>query len=146
MQVSFLALCALSPASHYVRQTSTLSHGRRQALIGAAVLLSHPIATTAAESFDKAACLAQYGSSGATLCDAKEKTAEAAARNEARIARLAQCNSELEAVEQNGGVLPASVKPATGDPTTPATCVGAPTYQLTGFGDPSLPRIYPSSR
>ena len=55
---------------------------------------------------------------------------------------LAQCNQETEEIKQNNGVLPASIKPATNNPNRPATCVGAPTYQLNGFGDPSLPPIY----
>ena len=65
-----------------------------------------------------------------------------AAQNDARLARVAQCNDELMAIQQNGGKLPESVQPATGNANMPATCVGAPTYQLNGFGDPSLPRIY----
>ena len=71
-----------------------------------------------------------------------EHQANSVAQNEARLARVAQCNQDKAAIEENGGKLPASVKPATDNANAPATCVGGPTYQLSGFGDPSLPSIY----
>ena len=80
--------------------------------------------------------------SSRNICLAMQGTAKAAAQNEARLARVAQCDADSEAIKQNLGKLPAGVQPATDNPKEPATCVGYPTYQLRGFGDPALPGIY----
>ena len=76
-----------------------------------------------------------------SVCLARASQVAANAKNELRKERLAQCEREKEDQAKNNGELPASVKPATDNPNIPATCVGAPTYQLVR-GDPSLPRIY----
>ena len=138
-----LLLVVHSSVCHCSMLCPTFSHRRRNVLVSAAAAMALATPTYAqAEAFDLDACLAKFGSDGRQLCFAKMKTVEAAAKNEVRKARLAQCNAELELVQQNDGALPPSVKPATDDPTMPATCVGAPTYQLKGPGDPSLPQIY----
>ena len=114
------------------------------ATAAAAIVLSSPAAAHAkvtSATFDLAACEAKYPKAP-SVCLIRQQSADAAAQNEARLARVAQCNDELMAIQQNGGKLPESVQPATGNANMPATCVGAPTYQLNGFGDPSLPRIY----
>ena len=92
-------------------------------------------------TFDKDACIAKYAKAP-SVCFTMERQAKATAQNEARLARAAQCDADVVEIKGNKGEMPANVKPATANPNLPATCVGAPTYQLDGYGDPSLPGIY----
>lgn len=102
-----------------------------------------PAAQAVTQPFDMETCVAQHEKSP-SICITMRESARAAARNEARLARLAQCEQDLARIEENDGKVPDSVKPATasGSAALSAYCVGAPTYQLNGFGDPSLPFIY----
>ena len=129
------AECALLPLPACLRGAA--------ATAAAAIVLSSPAVAHAkvTATFDLAACEAKYPKAP-SVCLIRQTQANSVAQNEARLARVAQCNQELKAIEENGGKLPASVKPATDNANAPATCVGGPTYQLNGFGDPSLPRIY----
>ena len=113
------------------------------ATAAAAIVLSSPAVVHAkvTGTFDLAACEAKYPKAP-SVCLIRQTQANSVAQNEARLVRVAQCNQELNAIEENSGMLPASVQPATDNANAPATCVGGPTYQLRGFGDPSLPRIY----
>ena len=113
------------------------------AAAAAAIVLSSPAAVHAkvTADFDLAGCEAKYPKAP-SVCLIRQTQANSIAQNVARLARVAQCDQELAAIDQNNGKLPASVKAATDNPNVPATCVGGPTYQLQGFGDPSLPRIY----
>jgi len=113
------------------------------ATAAAAIVLSSPAVAHAkvTATFDLAACEAKYPKAP-SVCLIRQTQANSVAQNEARLARVAQCNQDKAAIEENGGKLPASVKPATDNANAPATCVGGPTYQLSGFGDPSLPSIY----
>lgn len=111
--------------------------------VAAALIAGNPFVAHAdyGDDFDMDACLKRF-KNAPNICTVKKGGAKAAAQNEARKARVAQCDADKEAKQKNNGVLPASVQPATKNPNEPASCVGAPTYQLTGCGDPSLPVIY----
>lgn len=113
-------------------------------MTSAAFIIASPAslhAAVTADDFDMAACQAKYAKAPAQ-CLMLQSQADANAKNRARLARYAQCEQELEAIRQNNGKMPTTVRPSTSSPNTPATCIGGPTYQLNGFGDPSLPRIY----
>lgn len=111
--------------------------------VAAALMASSPLVAHAdyGDDFDMDACLARF-KNAPNICAVRKGGAKAAAQNEARKARVAQCDAESEAKKKNNGVLPASVQPATKNPNEPASCIGYPTYQLNGCGDPSLPSIY----
>lgn len=139
---SLAAECALRPIQLSARRHACLRGAAATA--AAAIVLSSPAvahAKVTSATFDLAACEAKYPKAP-SVCLIRQTQANSVAQNEARLARVAQCDQELKARDENGGKLPASVKPATDNANAPATCVGGPTYQLNGFGDPSLPRIY----
>mmetsp|Transcript_44080 Transcript_44080/g.80635 ORF Transcript_44080/g.80635 Transcript_44080/m.80635 type:complete len:234 (-) Transcript_44080:127-828(-) len=124
--------------------TSRRSSLRQAALTAAAALIAgSPLVAHAdyGDDFDMEACLKRF-KAAPNICTVKKGGAKAEAQNQARLARVAQCDAELELKKNNNGVLPESVMPATKNPSEPASCVGKPTYQLTGCGDPKLPVIY----
>ena len=142
--VSALALTAPTVCLSHHRCPLVLNTMQSAATVVAAVLIATPSVGHAAieANFDMEAC-----TKSPSICLVMRDSATAAARNEARLARVAQCDLEMEQVKKNNNVLPANVNPATdqrNNPNMPATCVGAPTYQLKGPGDPSLPQIYPN--
>ena len=110
----------------------------------AALIAGTSLSAQAMEPFNMEACNAKYAKSPSS-CIIRRDSARAAARNEARLARVAQCEDDIEEMKKNNGVLPDSIKPATvpGAQYPTANCVGYPTYQLSKPPqDPSLPIIY----